>query len=195
MSVLTTGQKAKSLLTEAGWTLEDGVLQKDGEKLEFDFLYAGGEPLVEQMVTYIKEAWEDIGVKIDLQTMNGAVLFDRMQSGDFEVALTSIYPSVDGNQTFLFSCEAGSTGFNFSRYCSEEWDKLDAEQREEFDANKRTELLIEQSALIWQDQPVGPLRFGVGRTGYTTRLQNFYPNSFGTLWSLPYVWIEGDSSG
>ena len=50
-----------------------------------------------------------------------------------------------------------------------------------------------QSFHVWADQPVGPLRFGVARTGYSTKLQNFYPNAFGLLWSLPYVWIEGGS--
>lgn len=187
-------EKAKSLLNEAGWTLKDGVMQKDGEKFEVGFLYTGGEALVDQMVTYIKEAWEDVGVKINLQNINGQVLLERLKTGDFEMALFAIGLSVDGNQSFLFSCDAASTGFNFSHYCNEQWDKLDEEQKVEFDANKRTELLIEQSQMIWEDQPVGPFRFGVGRTGYTTRLHNFYPNGFGTLWSLSYVWIDGGSS-
>lgn len=188
-------EKAIALLNEAGWTLQDGVMQKDGEKLQVDFAYSGGEALVDQLVTYMKEAWEEIGVKIDVQNVSGAVLLDQLESGDFEIALWAVGLPVDGNQTFLFSCDASSTGFNFSKYCSQEWDKLDEEQRSEFDANKRTQLLIDQSQLIWEDQPVGPLRFGVGRTGYTTRLQNFYPNGFGTLWSLPYVWLEGQSDG
>ncbi|MEZ4506355.1 MAG: hypothetical protein R2848_11095 [Thermomicrobiales bacterium] len=51
----------------------------------------------------------------------------------------------------------------------------------EFDADARTQLLIDQSQLVWEDQPVGPLRFGVARTGYATKLQNFYPNGFGLL--------------
>jgi hypothetical protein len=50
-------------------------------------------------------------------------------------------------------------------------------------------MLVQQSQIIWQDQPVGPLRFGVYRTGSSERLQNFYPNGFGLLWSLPYIWI------
>ncbi|HET8522441.1 MAG TPA: hypothetical protein VFL82_04350 [Thermomicrobiales bacterium] len=38
--------------------------------------------------------------------------------------------------------------------------------------------------------PVGVLRFGVARTGYNTRLHNFYRNGNGFLWSLPYVWVD-----
>ena len=185
--------KATQLLNEAGWELKDGVMQKDGQKLEFDFLYAGGEPVVDQIVTYMKEAWDAIGVKMNVTSLNGNALTERLQSGDFEVALVAVSLSPDGNQTGLFSCDAADNGLNFSHYCSQEWDTLDQEQRVEFDAAKRTDLLIQQSATVWADQPVGPLRFGVARTGYTTKLQNFYPNAFGLLWSLPYVWIEGGS--
>lgn len=185
--------KAKELLNEAGWELKDGVMQKDGQKLEFDFVYSGGEPVVDQLVTYMKEAWEAIGVKMKVTSLNGAALIDRLQTGDFQMALLAVSLSPDGNQTALFSCEAADSGLNFSRYCSEQWDQLDQEQRVEFDAAKRTDLLIQQSATVWADQPVGPLRFGVARTGYSTKLQNFYPNAFGLLWSLPYVWIEGGS--
>lgn len=187
-------EKAKSLLAEAGWTLDDGVMKKDSQELEFDFLYSGGEPVVDQLVTYMKEAWEEIGVKIDLTSLNGPALIERLESGDFDVALLAVSLSPDGNQTALFSCDAAVTGLNFSHYCSEQWDQLDAEQRVEFDAIDRTQILVDQSRLIWEDQPVGPLRFGVARTGYSTKLQNFYPNGFGLLWSLPYVWIEGGSS-
>ena len=65
-------EKAKSLLAEAGWSLDDGVMTKDGQKLEFDFLYSGGEPVVDQLVTYMKEAWEEIGVRINLTSIGGA---------------------------------------------------------------------------------------------------------------------------
>ncbi len=187
-------EKAKSLLNEAGWQLDDGVMRKDGQKLEFDFLYAGGEPVVDQIVTYMKEAWEAIGVKIDVTSLNGAALIDRLQSGNFQVALLAVSLSPDGNQTALFACDAANSGLNFSHYCSQQWDELDKEQRVEFDANRRTDLLIQQSATVWADQPVGPLRFGVARTGYSTKLHNFYPNAFGLLWSLPYVWIDGGGS-
>jgi ABC-type transport system substrate-binding protein len=142
----------------------------------------------------MKEAWEAIGVKMKVTSLNGNALIDRLQSGEFEVALLAVSLSPDGNQTALFSCDAANSGLNFSHYCSESWDKLDQEQRVEFDANTRTDLLIQQSATVWADQPVGPLRFGVARTGYSTKLQNFYPNAFGLLWSLPYVWIEGGGS-
>jgi peptide/nickel transport system substrate-binding protein len=184
--------KAVELFKQAGWTDsdDDGVLDKDGEKLEFDFLYSGGEPVVDQIVTYLKEAWDDVGVKVELRSISGQALIDELESGDFEVALLAVSLSPDGNQSALFSCEAAKSGLNFMDYCSERFDELDERQRREFDAAKRTELLIQQSQTVWEDQPVGPMRFGVARTGYSTRIHNFYPNAYGLLWSLPYIWLE-----
>jgi ABC-type transport system substrate-binding protein len=98
--------------------------------------------------------------------------------------------TADGDQSSLFSCEAYATGFNFGRYCNQQWDALNEQQKREFDSAKRTEELIQQSQLIWDEQPVGPIRFGIARTGYNTRMHNFYPNGYGFLWSLPYIWVD-----
>ncbi|CAN5750201.1 peptide-binding protein [soil metagenome] len=188
--------RATELLAEAGWMRngDQGTLKRDGEELSFDFLYAGGDSVVEQIVTYMEEAWKAVGVDMNPRSMSGQALLDALESRDFEMALLAVSLSPDGSQTALFACDAISFGLNFSSYCSEDWDRLDQQQRLEFDPDARTQLLIQQSQQIWEDQPVGVLRFGVARTGYSTDLQNFYPNGFGFLWSIPYVWIDAESS-
>jgi peptide/nickel transport system substrate-binding protein len=186
--------QALALLESAGWTREgNGTLERDGEKFEFEFIYAGGDSVVEQIVAYLQEAWASVGVDMEPRSMSGQALLDALESRDFDMALLAVSLSPDGSQTALFACDAITTGLNFSSYCSEEWDTLDAQQRREFDANARTELLIQQSQVIWEDQPIGVLRFGVARTGYTTALHNFYPNGYGFLWSVPYIWIEPEN--
>jgi ABC-type transport system substrate-binding protein len=139
----------------------------------------------------MQDAWDEIGVKMEPRSISGPALLDALETRDYDMALLAVTTSPDGSQTSLFSCDAISSGLNFGSYCSEEWDTLDAAQRREFDADARNELLIQQSQLIWEDQPIGVLRFGVARTGYTTTLRNFYPNGYGFLWSLLWVWIDG----
>jgi peptide/nickel transport system substrate-binding protein len=185
--------RALELLADAGWVRDgdDGPLKRDGEEFQFEFVYAGGDSVVEQIVSYMQEAWDEIGVNMEPRSVAGPALLDALESHEFDMALLAVTLSPDGSQTALFSCDSISFGLNFSSYCSEEWDALDDQQRREFDPDARTEVLIQQSQTIWEDQPIGVLRFGVARTGYNTSLHNFYPNGYGFLWSLPYVWVEG----
>ena len=90
----------------------------------------------------------------------------------------------------LFRCDAIETGFNFGGYCNPVYNELDDQQLREFNPERRVQLQIELQKLVWRDLPIGPVRFGVARTGYSTRIHNFHPNGYGFLWSLPFVWVE-----
>ncbi len=185
-------EQAKQLLAAAGWTDsdDDGLVDKDGTKLEFTLLLGEGGSTVEQLATYMQQAWSEIGVKVKVDLVPGGTLLEALDAREFDIALIAFNFGPDGSQGALFTCDAYETGFNFSRYCNPGYDALDQQQKREFDPAQRNDLLIEQSNLVWNDLPVGMIRFGVGRTGYTTRLHNFYPNGYAFLWSLPWVWLE-----
>jgi peptide/nickel transport system substrate-binding protein len=184
-------QAAQTSLDEAGWRLnDDGVREKDGQRFEFDLLLTEGSATVEQMAVYLQEAWSAIGVRANVRSTSGATLLEAVDSRDFEMILIAFSFGPDGGQGPLFTCDAYAAGFNFMRYCNPRYDELEQLQRRELDPARRVDLMIEQANIVWNDLPVGPIRFGVGRTGATTRLHNFYPNGYGFLWSLPYVWIE-----
>lgn len=185
-------EKAKQLLAAAGWTDsdDDGLVDKGGTKMEFTLLLGEGGSTVEQMATYMQQAWSEIGAKVKVDLVPGGTLLEALDAREFDIALIAFNFGPDGSQGALFGCDAYETGFNFSRYCNPTYDDLEQQQKREFDQTKRRDLLIQQSNLVWNDLPVGMIRFGVGRTGYTTRLHNFYPNGYAFLWSLPWVWLE-----
>ena len=182
---------AERLLAEAGWsdTNGNGTVDRDGQELEITMIYTGGDVTVDSMASYLQESWSEVGVKVQLEQFGGD-LQARLGSGDFDLVLLGFTFSPEGSQGVLFTCEAIESGFNFGGYCNPEVDRLDEAQLREFDPARRRGLLIDQQELIWADLPVSPIRFGVARTGYTDRLHNFYPNSYGFLWSLPYVWVD-----
>ncbi len=184
--------KARELLAAAGWTDTNGngTVDKNGQEMEFDLLYVGGEAVVDQIVSYMQEAWKAVGVNMEPRSVSGGALIDALESHDFQMALLAFSLSPDGSQGPLFTCDAYQGGFNFWGYCNPTYDELDRLQKREFDPAKRRELLIQQSQIIWEDQPVGVIRFGVARTGFSARLHNFFPNGYGFLWSLPFVWVE-----
>ncbi len=184
--------QAKQLLAVAGWTDTNGngTVDKDGVEFKFRLVYGSGDQTVDALVAYMQQAWKDVGVDMEPDGIDSEVWLDQLRAHDFDMTLLAVNFTPDGSQGPFFTCDAYKNGFNFWKYCNPQYDALDEQQRREFDPAARTELLIQQSQIIWHDQPVGPIRFGVYRTGYTDRLHNFYPNGFGLLWSLTYVWID-----
>ncbi|CAA9553122.1 MAG: ABC transporter, substrate-binding protein (cluster 5, nickel/peptides/opines) [uncultured Thermomicrobiales bacterium] len=184
--------RARELLAQAGWTDsdDDGTVDKDGADLSFDLIYAGGSGTVDQMVAYLQDAWRAVGVEMNPESTDGSVLLERLDDHDFEMALLAFSWGPDGGQGPVFACASAERAFNFMSYCNAQWDALEEQQKREFDPAKRRELLIQQSDIVWTEQPIGLIRFGVGRTGYATTLHNFYPNGYGLLWSLAYVWVD-----
>lgn len=186
---------AQALLGEAGWVDSDGngTVDKDGKDLKLSILYVGGDATVDQMLSYLQEAWHAVGIDVDLENISGEVLQQRLFEGDFDLSLIAINLTPDGSQGLLFTCDAITTGFNFGSYCNPDYDALDARQLREFDPAKRAEMQVELARTVWTDLPIGPIRFGVARTGYDTRIHNFFPNGYGFLWSLPFVWVDAGS--
>ena len=79
-------EKAKSLLTEAGWTLKDGVMQKDGEKLEIDFVYITAAKPGRSAGDLHERSLGGIGVKLNVQNLSSldvvrAVAIRRLPDG------------------------------------------------------------------------------------------------------------------
>ena len=184
---------ATALLDSIGWrdTNDDGVLDRGGVKLELTLIYGSGDQTTNQIVTYLQEAWKAVGIDVKLEPVDFNLLVQRLEAKDFDLAFLAFSLGTDGSQTSLFACDQMEHGLNFAGFCNEAWDALDEDQQREFDPAARTEMLIQQSQIVWEEQPVGPIRFGIARTGYSTALHNFYPNGYGFLWSLPYVWVEG----
>lgn len=184
-------EAARALFAEAGWQLnDDDVLERDGTEFEFDMLLAEGSATVDSLATYMQDAWRQVGVRMNIETTQGGALLERLNARQFEMMLLAFTMSPDGGQGALFSCGAYTTGFNFMRYCNPRYDELEEQQRREFDRTRRIDLMIEQTNIVWSDLPIAPIRFGVGRTGYSNRIHNFYPNGYGFLWSLPYIWLD-----
>jgi peptide/nickel transport system substrate-binding protein len=183
---------ARALLDSVGWrdTNDDGVLDRGGVKLKLSLIYATGDATTNQIVAFLQESWKSIGIDVELESMDFNAMVDRLEAKNFDLAFLAFSLASDGSQTSLFACDQYDAGLNFMRYCNQEWDRLDELQKREFDPEARTRLLIQQSQIVWQEQPVGVIRFGIARTGYSTTVHNFYPNGYGFLWSLPYMWSE-----
>lgn len=188
-------ERARQLLAEAGWedTNGDGIVEKDGQDFRFELILpSGGGAVTDQLLAELQQRWQEIGVEMTPNLMEWSAMLDITdQTHDFEALLQGFVWDPGANQGALFRCDSYNGGFNNLKYCNEEFDRLDDLQLRELDREKRRELLIEQSNIVWNDLPVLIYRIGVERPGFSERLHNMFPTgNGGVYWSLPYIWVD-----
>lgn len=121
---------AKALLAEAGWTPgSDGILQKDGQRLEIAMPTGQFGELVPATLL-VQQYWADIGVKADVQVIEwNAYIQQVVVKRDYEGTLAWWSQPPTPDVTPYYSCEAVATGNNIPNYCSEDLDTLMAAGR------------------------------------------------------------------
>jgi microcin C transport system substrate-binding protein len=77
---------AGKLLDQAGWEVIDGIRQKDGERLEFEFLLVG-EGFERITVPYVRNL-ERIGAKGTVRTIDPSQYNRRMDEFDFDITVS-----------------------------------------------------------------------------------------------------------
>ncbi len=183
--------RARSLLDEAGWLEgDDGVREKDGVTFKTEILYGEAGPFSRQTVTYLQQAWREIGVDVETTATPFPVLLERQSTGDFQIDLVS-WSWLGDDMGLLYRCDAlPPGGFNFARICNPEFDRLNEESQFELDPVKRRELLIAQGNIANDDASLGLLLFSKSTYGSQPRVRNLFANAYaGGIWSLPWMWI------
>ncbi|MCP4190452.1 MAG: ABC transporter substrate-binding protein [Planctomycetaceae bacterium] len=146
---------AVKLLSEAGWTERDGdgILTKDGKRLSFTIMYRS--EAFEKYLTSVQESCRKVGVEVILTRVTPETLWKNMMERTFQVASmawgATLYPNPISNWSTEMADQKGSnniTGFN-----NEKADGIIAKYDAEFEISKRTLLLRELDALIYDQVP------------------------------------------
>lgn len=167
-------EKAKSLLEEAGYTLNDSTkyYEKDGTELSFKFLRIPDNPVSESAASLLVDQMKEIGIKVEVVDEPSATYFDKVTPGEFEV--TSFgwqgtpYPMANINQ--IYGVDSGS---NFAFLNDERIDEYAEKIAKETDVKKRQELTNEVDKIIWDNVMVIPLYARANITAIPENLANF----------------------
>jgi len=103
--------KAKALMQEAGYTAgADGKLSKDGAPLKLTLLTDANRVKIAEV---LQKQYQALGVEIEIQTVEGSIMFDTLRSGDYQIALNGVtYPTTDLEMA-MFHSEFGAYNFGF----------------------------------------------------------------------------------
>lgn len=79
-------EKAAELLAESGWTMgSDGILEKDGKKLELELLYNSDSVTEKNISEYLQSEYQALGIKLNIHGEEEQSYRDRMKAGNFDM--------------------------------------------------------------------------------------------------------------
>lgn len=118
--------KAVSIIENNGWvrSLKDGIMEKDGGKLEFILTTVNNEDN-EKVANIIKKQWENLGIKLNIQLIdNNFIKEETIKPRNYDLLL---YGEVVGANSdpyaFWHSSQSKNPGLNLSVYGSSSVDE------------------------------------------------------------------------
>ena len=166
-------EKAKKLLDEAGWKVgADGVREKDGKKLDVEFLaftIAGFKQTAEVVIPML----EAVGFKPKLLVLEAGDLYQRVLAGNFDLLSTSQVTSqaIAANDLVRgYHSKSIGTILQWSHYNVPEMDRLLEAAQFSLDPKERAKAVIEAQKKSVEDVPVVPIANQMGVFGYKKTL-------------------------
>jgi len=155
-------EEAKKKLEEAHWIdsnndgIREKILAEGQEATMFELnLLTLSQPQLQETAEILKNTWQEIGVKLNIQAMEGEKLRqDYISQRQYDILLYAqgLYMIPDPS-SFWHSTQKKYPGLNFSLYQQSETDDLLKKSIEEIDQTKRQELLQSFAKKLTEDIP------------------------------------------
>lgn len=150
--------RAKALLAEAGWTDTngDGIVDKDGEKLQFTLNYGAGNDRRAKEATLLQANLKEIGVAVDLLPLDPGALAGNVRSREFDAMIAGFASGlfVDPSSSWKCATPENPAEFNHSGYCNPEVDALIDRGLATPKFDDAAPLWKEMQAQLYEDQPM-----------------------------------------
>ena len=187
--------KANSMLDAAGWTKgSDGIRAKNGSKLKFTIITNAGNKQRESSLTYMQQAWHDIGVDATPSLIQFPQLVSQIVSiRTFDVFLVGFNFSEDPDQSQLWhSRNTVAGGFNGFDFKNDQVDSILDQAVGTLDKTKRKQLYGQFQDIMSDVVPAPILNFNHGIWGVNTRVQGTDFGPFNQFEPRPWnhnVWV------
>jgi peptide/nickel transport system substrate-binding protein len=187
--------KAESMLDAAGWMKGgDGIRAKNGTKLKFAMITNAGNKQRESSLTYMQQAWHDIGVDATPSLIQFPQLVSQIVSiRTFDVFLVGFNFSEDPDQSQLWhSRNTVPGGFNGFDFKNDQVDSVLDQAVGTLDKTKRKQLYAQFQDLMSDLNPAPILFFNHGIWGVNTRVQGSDFGPFNQYEPRPWnhnVWV------
>ena len=175
---------ANQMLDDAGYTMgSDGIRvdPKSGKPLEFRFFSRASDQNSIDIVPYVSGWMQQIGIKLDAQTLNSNKLGNVILAGDYDLFEWGWYPNPDPNYIVnIFTCaqrppDADTYRNSDSYYCNPDYDKLNEQQSSVTDPAQRVDIIHQMQSILYRDQPYLVLWNDAALEAYSSDWTGFLP--------------------
>ena len=175
--------KAKQLLREDGWKDidNDGILEKDGTEFSFDLYIPGGNPLRNYAATVIKNNLKNIGVAVNVQTMELNTFLDNLFSKKFNAWIASWYIAIPIELKMMWYTDLDNTPLNFQSYSNKEVDSILDKIEGSPEENKLYQLYKQFQQILHDEEPVTFLYWIDDVTAHNKRITKVDINPLGVI--------------
>jgi peptide/nickel transport system substrate-binding protein len=149
-------QRARQLLTEAGWIDHDGdgIIDKDGTEFSFTFMLSSGSKFGERLASLLKEDFSKVGIEMDINRFEWAVYLDKIQSRNFDAtSLGWSDPDFQDDPYQIWHSSQINGGSNYIGFSNREADRIIEAGRKEFNDARRNKMYHRFHAILNYEQP------------------------------------------
>ena len=156
-------EKAKELLENSGYRLNNNIYEKDGIPLSFEILTNQNKQR-EMTAVLIQRRLQDICIDASIRVIEWASFVNRfIKTGEFQAVVLGWSLSLDPDQYSIWhSSQQGPGQFNFIGYSNKTVDNLLEKGRQELNKEKRKAIYNDFSSILYDDQPIIYLYAGYG---------------------------------
>ncbi len=195
---------AQKTLDDAGWKMNGGVRSKDGKTLKFRLFYTTGNPVRERGAALIQANLRQIGIQVDLQSMDFPTLVTYLlpkdaqnkpravNATDFDLFILGFGIERDPSEYLSYFTADGQppNGYNFTGYTDPAGGSLLERAQETVDQTTRKSLYNQFGVLMRDQLPWIPLTQAQALYGNQTRLHNFAPDIRGVNVNVTKWWVQ-----
>ena len=176
---------AKALLTSHGWTAgKDGVLTKNGQRLEFQYSTTANNYWRADDQLIIQSSLKSIGIQLDITNYPASTFFGTFLPGGvpgkYDIAEYEQSFTYDADDASAFACnQIPPAGSNYSFYCNPDLDKLFEQEQTTADPTARQQVFNQIHQIYLTDFPFVTLYSPTDPYMYKLTGHNYNPGPMG----------------
>lgn len=182
-------EKAKSILAEAGWSAgSDGVLEKDGQKLNIDLLYNSDSVTEKAISEYLQSEYAKIGISLNIHGEEEQSYRDNMKAGNFDMVFNICWGTPYDPQSSLAAMRApvyGDYAAQLGLADKAEIDEAITNILISTDENERQDLYKFVLTRLHEDAVYIPLTYECNKAIYRSDLKGFHFTQ--TQYEVPFA--------